>query len=145
MTAATYRDDWVNHNSWTTTSQAVVLCTSVKNQVIEFIGYIGTSLKIISRIDRNLIEQRINSVTVAAYTHNHHRVKPFFVVIECQSNNEYWAKFEEAGIVVSGKSVKKAIGTLREYVVELYDIFKDATSLGPEPQHQLSVLEKYIV
>lgn len=144
MSSILYRDDIASSNDWQDVKNPVfTLVTDIKNQVIDFFGYIGRASKIVSRIDQNLIEQDLR--TIFSYNFNNHFVKPFSIVIERQSDKEYLAKFEEAGIVVSGQSIDKAISTLKEYIVELYDIFRSASRLGPDPQRQLSVLEGYIV
>jgi len=128
--------------------QPIDLFSNIKNQVIVLTGHIGVLFKVVrANIENNLMEQQvqITSVTVSPYKLLGHRVRAFPVAIEFLEDGEIAARFEEAGIVVAGKTTQKAIESLKEVVVELYDLFRNAPRLGPEPQHQLSVLEKYIV
>ena len=77
--------------------------------------------------------------------HDGYRLKkPIQACVDRISGDEVIAAFPEAGISICGDSPTEAIQMLKTEIVELYEILKKEARLGPEPQRQLLVLEKYI-
>jgi hypothetical protein len=57
---------------------------------------------------------------------------------------EYIVSFPEAELSRSGDSAQEALSWLKATIVDLYELYKSETNLGPLPKKQLAVFEKYI-
>ena len=69
---------------------------------------------------------------------------PIPVEIEYCAEDEFIASWPEGGIAITSDSATDALQTLKVEIVEVYQIFKNERLLGPEPQRQLSLLEKHL-
>jgi hypothetical protein len=69
--------------------------------------------------------------------------RPMPVELRLNEEGEFVASVEGANIAMTGLFAADALRLLREHVAALYTILR-GERLGPEPQRQLGLLEKYI-
>lgn len=70
--------------------------------------------------------------------------EPLTLTLTQVAREEFIISFTEAELSRSGETAIEAINWLKSSMVELYEIFKNDNKLGPLPQKQLRILEKYI-
>jgi hypothetical protein len=71
--------------------------------------------------------------------------KPMLVTAKADDQKEWLVAFPEAELSRSGDSLDEALSWFKSSVVELYELFKEQSQLGPLPKKQLEVLGQYLV
>jgi hypothetical protein len=67
------------------------------------------------------------------------------VKIDKDGEIEYTASFEEANLAIGGNSPREAFDSLIYEILDTFDHYSEQVdALGPEPQRQLAVLNRYI-
>jgi hypothetical protein len=71
--------------------------------------------------------------------------KPMLVTATSDDQKEWLITFAEAELSRSGDSFQEAMSWFKASVIELYDLLRGQSKLGPLPKRQLEVLGHYLV
>ena len=74
----------------------------------------------------------------------YHLKYPVVVALRQDDDAEWVATFSEAELSRSGETFDAALDWLKTSMVELYELFKGESQLGPLPKRQLQILGQYI-
>jgi hypothetical protein len=69
---------------------------------------------------------------------------PIHIHIECISDKEYLAESKDLNISITGSNIGETLVILKEHIEDMYIRYKSKEKLGPGPNRQLQILEKYI-
>ena len=138
----------ISHVMTMDTSSPTMISLTTSKAFTGWVGSLGVSLLRLMNPTSVIvpeIENRITRTTIDDLFSPRYRViAPIPVEIEYCADDEFIANWPAGGIAITSDSATDALQTLKVEIVEIYQIFKNERLLGPEPQRQLSLLERHL-
>ena len=132
----------------TDASSPTRISLTISEALSDWGGSLGVSLlRLVDPISFTVqkTESRITHTTIDDLSSLGYRnLDPIPVEIEFCADDEFIARWSEAGVAITSDSATDALLSLKIEIVEVYEILKREPLLGRELQLQLAVLESYL-